>query len=151
MTPTSFQNRCQDLPKTIQNPVSDASWTPPEGVSETSSKTYSLVLIKQEGFGCPNRAPGASWMASKNLQNFVHFFTSLLHDSNGLLAPNMAPKTHPNPPKIDVHVRVFLGAFLTSDFPSKMCSKVNKAEERRRHFRLGINTICTLSACSTSS
>ena len=32
-------------------------------------------------------------------------------------------------------------------FSSKNCSKVNKAEERRRHFRLGINTIYTLSAC----
>ena len=40
---------------------------------------------------------------------------------------------------------------LNIRFSSKMCSKVNKAEERRRHFRVGINTICTLSACSTSS
>ena len=36
-------------------------------------------------------------------------------------------------------------------FSAKICSKVNKAEERRRHFRLRINTIYTLSACWRSS
>ena len=36
---------------------------------------------------------------------------------------------------------------LDIKFSSKNSSKVNKAEERRRHFRMGINAIFTLSAC----
>ena len=108
--------------KTSQQPSKISSQAPPERLPKGCRKQARKANLWDYRIGSPNR-PHEPPEGIQNLQNFVHFFTSFLHVFNGLLAPNMALKTSQNLSKIDVHVQVFLGALLTSDFHRKFVRK----------------------------
>ena len=80
-------------------------------------------IIELRGFWVHKTTPMSVLKGVTKPLKFCSFFTSFLHDLNGLLAPNMVLKTSQILSKIDVHVRVFLGALLTSDFHRKFVRK----------------------------
>ena len=80
-------------------------------------------IIELKGFWVPKTTPMSVLKGIQKPSKFRSFLTSFLHDLNGLLAPNMVLKTSQNLLKIDVHVRVFLGALSTADFYRKFVRK----------------------------
>ena len=90
------------------------------GVGNKLEKRNSRI-IELRGFWEPKTTPWSVLRGVQKPSKFRSFFyTSYLHDLDGLLAPNMTPTTHQNPFKIDVHVRVFLASLLASDFRRKI-------------------------------
>ena len=77
---------------------------------------------------------------------FNRFFSSWLD-----FAPQLASQSPPKSTKNRRPCQCLSCVPLGIRFSLKICSNVNKAEGRRRHFRLGIITIYTLSTCWRSS
>ena len=75
-----------------------------------------LGIIELGGFGTPKIDSRSTPEGFKKPSKFHSFFDIVSARFRGLLRPNMAPKIHQNPLKIDVDIGVYLGALLTSDF-----------------------------------
>ena len=141
--PKPPRNHSKSRPGRLLN----ASW---RGVGNKLEKRTSGI-IELMGFWVPKTIP---WSVLKGVQKHSKFRSLFYIVFTRFKWPLGSQHGSQNPPKStkNRHPCPCLSwDLLNIRFSSKICSKVNKAEERRRHFRLGINTICTLSACSTSS
>ena len=150
MKAKSVQIPCQNLPKTIQNSLGRLLNASRRGVGNKLEKRTSGI-IELHGF---REAKTIPWSVLKGVQKPSKFrslfsivftwFKWSLGSQHGSQNPSKSIKNRRPCPCLSC---VPLGI----RFSSKNCSKVNKAEERRRPFRLGINTIYTRSACWRSS
>ena len=108
-------------------------------------------IIELRGFWVPKTTPMSVLKGIQKPSKFRSFFYIVFTRFKWPLGSQHGSQNPPKSTKNRHPCPSLSWDLLNIRFSSKMCSKVNKAEERRRHFRLGINTIYTLSACWRSS
>ena len=130
MKPKTYKNDAKKHPKSMPKPPKNHPKSRLRRLLNASRRGAGNKLEKRtsgiielKGFCVPKTTPMSVLKGIQKPSKNRSFFTSFLQDLHGLLAPNMALKTSQNPPKIDVHVRVFLGVLLTSDFHRKCVRK----------------------------
>ena len=146
----SFKKRPKSMPKPSKNhPKSrprrllNASW---RGVGNKLEKRTSGI-IELRGFWDPKTTP---WSVLKGIQKptkfrsfFYIIFTRFRWFPGSQHGSQNPPKSIKNRRPCPCLSWVPLGI----RFSMEICSKVNKAEERRRHFRVGVIMTCTLLIC----
>ena len=154
MKPKTCKNDAKKHPKSMPKPpknhpksrlgrVLNASR---RGVGNKLEKRTSGI-IELRGFCVPKTTP---WSVLKGIQKpskFRSFFYIVFTRFKWPLGSQHGSQNPPKSTQNRCPCPCLSCVPLGIRFSSKICSKVNKAEERRRHFRLGINTIYTLSAC----
>ena len=99
------------------------------------------------GFWVPKTTP---WSVLKGVQKPSKLRSFFYIVSTRFKWPLGSQHGSQNPPKSTKNRRPcpsLSWGLLDIRFSSRICSKVNKAEERRRHFLRGINAMFTLSTC----
>ena len=158
MTPTASQNDVKKHPKSMPKPPKNHPKSrlgrllnaSRRGVGNKLKKRTSGI-IELTGFWVPKTTP---WSVLKGIQKppkFRSFFYIVFTRFKWHLGSQHGSQNPPKSTKNRCPCPCLSWGPLNIKCSSKICSKVNKAGERRRHFRLGINNIYTLSACWRSS
>ena len=158
MKPNTFKNDAKTLLKSMPKPPKDHPKSrlgrllnaSRRGVGNKLEKRTSGI-IELRGFWEPKTTP---WSVLKGIQKPSKFRSFFYIIFTRFRWPPGSQHGSQNPRKSIKNRRpcpCLSWVPLGIRFSMEIGSKVNKAEERRRHFRSGMNTICTLSACSTSS
>ena len=147
MRPKSMPKPSKKHPKSPLGRLLSASR---RGVGNKQKKRTSGI-IELKGLWVPKTTP---WSVLKGIQKpskFRSFFYIAFTRFKWPLGPQHGSENPPTSTQNRCPCPSLSWGPLDIRFSSKICSKVSRAEERRRHFRLGINTIYTLSACWRSS
>ena len=154
MKPKTYKNDAKKHPKSMPKPpkshpksrlghLLNASR---RGVGNKLEKRTSGI-IELMGFWVPKTTPMSVLKGIQKPSKFHSFFIVVFTRFKWPLGSQHGSQNPPKSTKNRHPCPCLSWDLLNIRFSSKICSDMNKAEERRRHFRLGINTIYTLSAC----
>ena len=154
MKPKTSKNDAKKHPKSMPKPPNNHPksrlgrllYASRRGVGNKLEKRTSGI-IELRGFWVPKTTPMSVLKGIQKPSKFRSFFNIVFTRFKWPLGSQHGSQNLPKSIKNRCPCPSLSWGPLDIRFSSKICSKVNKAEERRRHFRLGINTIYTLSAC----